>query len=558
MRKYIAAFAVVLVPTSVSAQMLWDDVTQSTIGTTDGWTHRVELADIDGDGDLDMLFANGGNYSTPGQPEPNQAWLNDGNGGFEDVSAEVFGTPDLTRVIKARDINGDGHVDLVIGATYGNASRLLLGGEGLAFTDASDQLPGTADSLGDLEFGDIDGDGDLDIVVIDWGAGDGLSNAGGKAIIWQNDGNANFSVVSLPDATIRMSWDIELVDIDNDLDLDILVASKVGLQNELFINQGDGRFEVASERLPQFIGMEGFEAMDMNRDGDPEANNYDFEPIDIDGDGFLDLVTVNDGDLVDAADMFHRREHVFLNDQEGGFVDATEALWPASENIGWDDNAAVVLDFDSDGDADFLLASLSGPDRLLVNNDGQFTLHGDIMAAPNDTPGTLGIALGDLNGDDRLDLVQTQGEIAFDERVYLATDNLAPDTAAPQVGAARIDGDTLLVRVHDNRSPLRSHDMPRVVAKWGDDTVELAWYGESLWRGTALGRLEDAEVCGTDRAGNEGCALLAEANGTKSDEVDDDSAAASNDSAGCATVPGSAPVPAWLILLGFVALRRRR
>ena len=49
---------------------LWQDVTAETIGETAEWTNKVELADIDGDGRVDILFANGGDYDKPGTAVP--------------------------------------------------------------------------------------------------------------------------------------------------------------------------------------------------------------------------------------------------------------------------------------------------------------------------------------------------------------------------------------------------------------------------------------------------------------------------------------------------------
>jgi hypothetical protein len=48
---------------------LWDDATKTTIGDTAEYTNSVELADINGDGMVDILFANGGDYEAPGKPE---------------------------------------------------------------------------------------------------------------------------------------------------------------------------------------------------------------------------------------------------------------------------------------------------------------------------------------------------------------------------------------------------------------------------------------------------------------------------------------------------------
>src|SRR5687768_173279 len=93
---------------------LWQDATMTTIGTTAGWSNKVELADIDGDGRVDILFPNGGDYEAPGAPELSQVFRNDPVMGFVDVSAQVFGSEGLSRVIQVRDLDGDGDADIVL------------------------------------------------------------------------------------------------------------------------------------------------------------------------------------------------------------------------------------------------------------------------------------------------------------------------------------------------------------------------------------------------------------------------------------------------------------
>src|SRR5687767_7548018 len=134
--------AVVAAPRSSGQQpsstALWIDGTAAALGTTRYWTNKVEIADLDGDGGPDLIFANGGDYSTPGTPEPNQVFFNRGPGSpFSDVTEQVLGpTPDLARVIKARDLNGDGLTDIIVGTTYQTQSRLFLATGAGRFTEA--------------------------------------------------------------------------------------------------------------------------------------------------------------------------------------------------------------------------------------------------------------------------------------------------------------------------------------------------------------------------------------------------------------------------------------
>lgn len=480
---------------------LWIDETGQLLDSTAEWTNKVELADLDGDGRLDLLFANGGNYSAPGDPEMNRAFLNRGPGErFVEATSDVFGpTPDLTRVIKARDLDGDGDIDIFVGNTYQAPARLFLGDGSGGFAEASTtHLPRSPHSLGDAEPGDVDGDGDLDLVLADWGPGNNMSNDGGRTRLWLNDGQAHFTDVTaqrMPEVRVRFSWDVEFVDVDNDLDLDIAVSCKRCGGSMLFRNEA-GAFELDRRAMPQY------------------TNNYEFEPMDLDGDGFLDLVTINDGEIVGGRSS-SRREHVFRNDGEGRYSDVTDDWWPDSENIGEDDNIVAFLDFDSDGDADFVIGSLSGPDRLLINDGAGHLRSANAVFSGEETPGTLGMILGDLDADGRMDVVQAQGEhsTAVQERISLGR-GLAVDTSPPVVTLATMvrRGDQLLVRarVHDRKSPSLATEWQEVVVRYqlmdSTHSAPMSWYGEYLWRTTIPAEAESPEVCATDASGNSSCA----------------------------------------------------
>jgi hypothetical protein len=124
---------------------LWDDATKTTIGDTAEYTNSVELADINGDGMVDILFANGGDYEAPGKPEFSRVFLNQGAGKmFKEVSKEVFGPDPMlaVRAIRVADVSGDDHPDILVASSYQTQSRLYLGDGKGGFKDVTTtQLP---------------------------------------------------------------------------------------------------------------------------------------------------------------------------------------------------------------------------------------------------------------------------------------------------------------------------------------------------------------------------------------------------------------------------------
>jgi hypothetical protein len=484
---------------------LWTDATEIYLPVTEEWTNRVEVADLDGDKLLDIVFANGGNYSEPGTLELSRVFINQGKDlKFKEVTSEIFGDQKYyARVVKVRDINNDKIPDLIIGATFQTQSQLYLGlGDGKFKNVTSKQFPILNASIGDLEFGDVDDDGDLDIVLTDWGAGSNMNNVGGRTLLWLNDGYGNFKDVTkiqMPDILIQFSWDLEFMDYDNDFDLDILISCKRCGGSRLFVNDGKGVF-ADKWGLPSY------------------TNNYEFEPMDVNGDGYLDLVTVNDGEIV-QQDFASRREHIFLNKEGKYFIDATEELWPSSENIGEDDNNVVFLDYDSDGDPDFLLSSLTGEDRLLVNDGrGNFKLAQPVLKG-TPTPHTLSLVLGDINNDHKLDIIMAQGEgeKQIEERIFLG-DKLKPDTAPPVISThqvtASISSGSLMIRarIHDNKSPNMPQDWASIEFKADSKSrpVPMTWYGENLWKVELknTSTIKGGQICATDYCGNKKCVFV--------------------------------------------------
>ncbi len=538
--------AAALGPSPASAQR-WRDDTAATIGTTAEWTNKVELADVDGDGWLDILFANGRGYATPGAAEASRVFRNKGawSGAapfFEEITTQVFGAATgHARVIKVRDVDGDGDADIFVGNTYGDGSRLYRR-DAAGWTDVSSTaLPAAMPRVGDADLGDVDGDGDLDLALADWGAG--AIDAGAPPRLYLNDGMGRFTdapVGALPSITVRWSWELDLVDVDDDFDLDLLIASKSGPGSFLLRNDGAGRFiDDSAASLPQF------------------TNNYEVEAMDLDGDGDLDLATVNDGP--------GGRDHLLRNDG-GRYVDVTATHLTGAANPPTDDNLIAYVDADADGDADLIVGSLGGPDRLL-DNDGSGRMTLVAGALPGASPGTLGIAVGDLDGDLRPDVVDGQGETAFPDLVYRATAQIAVDARAPHVGPVAQLGTadrTVRARVHDASSLTGALQLDAVVLRYrGDATGEapMTWYGELLWRADlpAAGDFT-YQVCGTDAAGNQACSAelsTGAGDGGPGGDAGTDPGGGGGGCCGTSTSDPGAAVAAALVA-GYLARRRRR
>lgn len=229
----------------------------------------------------------------------------------------------------------------------------------LFFDETASRLPALVDFSTDVEFGDVDNDGDLDIVL--------TNTDGGRNRLLINDGDGIFTdetSVRLP-ADSDFSLGLELGDVDGDDDLDIFVANNFAFQvpnctllsgqNRLLINNGEGVFFDETElRLPISI-----------------AASTDAKFVDTDGDGHLDIIVTNSIRPENCLFVGGGQIQLLINDGHGFFIDGTDASLPIEFHS---DVSVDFGDIDGDDDFDILVATPYGQDRLLVNNgSGVFT-----------------------------------------------------------------------------------------------------------------------------------------------------------------------------------------
>ncbi|RNC81018.1 MAG: VCBS repeat-containing protein [Phycisphaera sp.] len=298
---------------------------------TQGKRHDSEdiaIADFTGDGLLDIVIV-------AEDDQTNEFYINSGDGTFADASDRipVSGT---SNAVLALDIDADGDHDLLIG-NKGTNVLLLNDGAG-NFTDASDErLPTQADTTQDIEAGDIDGDGDPDLIIANEQANRILINDGKGIFADETQGRLEIKA-------LEETREADLGDVDNDGDLDLVLAnvawSGADPTDRLLLNDGSGIF----------TRSDGFTA--------DSVFSVDADFADIDSDGDLDIITAN---LGQGAAIPIR---IYLNDGSGGFTNATtDIVNPMSLVHGID---IECVDINNDGSIEMYLTNHVSSDVFMV------------------------------------------------------------------------------------------------------------------------------------------------------------------------------------------------
>jgi len=248
---------------------------------------------VDADGDLDVFLLQTGSPENNAVDGPEQLYVNQGGGRFVEDSAGVyFALSDVhDHDMAFGDLDGNGLPDVVVvvdslSDTFrGTQNRVLLNRDGRRFEFVPAPFNDVPGDWLHAELADLDGDGDLD-VVLPQDFVEGVSRLGTPAIgVYLNDGAARFEpaherIHGFPRLPV---FEAVAYDVDQDGDLDLLVA----VYGLLF---ADGEIDSAASTVLLNDGTANFHESASAFAQNPRIATADFGPADFDGDGDVDLV----------------------------------------------------------------------------------------------------------------------------------------------------------------------------------------------------------------------------------------------------------------------------
>jgi len=385
--------------------------------------HSIVLSDMDGDGNVDGVVSNAVSNDIV-------LLLGDGNGGFAPAAASPFAVGGLPQEVTVEDFDVDGSLDLVTANAGSNDVSVLLGDGVGGFTTATGSPFSVGISPLSVAVGDIDGDGNADLVTANERS-DGLS-------LLLGDGDGSFTAATESELALGADpGDFAIGDFNSNGIADIVIPRASRGDVDVLDGLGNGTFRrLGLSELPSHFPV-SVAVGDLNEDGNADLASANFRSNDV---------------------------NVLLGDGNGGFVAASGSpfavggIWPVS---------VALSDLDADGDADLITANFFSDDASVLLGDGT----GGFAASPG-SPFAVGdfpesVSLGDLNSDGDSDLVTVNA--SSDDVSVLLGDGVGGFAAAPgspfavgnfpqSLALGDVDGDG---------------DVDLVIANAGSDDVSL-------------------------------------------------------------------------------------
>ncbi len=375
----------------------------------------ASVGDLDNDGDSDLVVT----YGASGYEVV--PMLNDGTGNFTaQATVVVAGAEDFNDIF-SEDFNGDNFDDFALST---EEETFIYQGDGLGGFTAQGSF------VGSVRPGSLDGDGDIDFIVFD------------KDLSWVENQGAFAFMRSASDILLTTSsYDIDVVDIDGDGDLDIIPGGDKS--SRVWSNDGTGQSFTITQNMGQDAQLQVFGDLDGDGDADmikiakiPNVNNQGFEIwinnagtlsldntiggtvfrtryavlADLDGDSDLDIVALT---VIEGMSQYDIK--TFLNQGSLTFAEQSSITFAAGQSP----EKISLGNIDGDSDIDVLVAN-EGYGMEVFVNDGAGNLTFDSNVVPlGSTFEITGVEMGDLDGDGDLDVFASNGNGSADSYVFI-------------------------------------------------------------------------------------------------------------------------------------------
>jgi hypothetical protein len=354
------------------------------------YSYSIAVADLNGDGKLDLVVAN--NNWLVG------VLLGSGDGKFQSAVGYDSGGWQPASIAVA-DLNGDGIPDLVVADSNSDTVGVLLGNGDGTFRPAVTYGSGGGGPWS-VVVADVNGDGKLDILVANHSSCHACTDEGLVGVLLGN-GDGTFQPAVTYGSGGYYAYSVAVSDLNGDGKLDLAVTNACGADDNcsgngsvaVLLGNGDGTFQAAVNYGP----------------GGQGPNFGSLAIADVNGDGKPDLLVANEN-CPNSATCGLGAVGVLLGNGDGTFQPAVSYGSGAYRAI-----SVAVADVNGDGKADLVVTNLcfySGSDCpyyetgivgvLLGNGDGTFQ---SAQISNSGGKGATGVAAADVNGDGRPDLL---------------------------------------------------------------------------------------------------------------------------------------------------------
>lgn len=382
--KYLALSLLLLATPALFAQLTFDP---AQIIASQSGVVTVYSADLDGDGDLDLLST----ATNAGV----RWWSNDGNGNFSEAQyLQQNGDEAQSKCAALADYDQDGDIDVVaeIDTDPGNTGPVTVqyfinNGSGVFSNGLI--IGSLAANIQEVQARDFDSDGDLDVL---------FAESSNDQIGWiENQGPSSFGTLEvLNTGAVNGAQTIDIADIDQDGDMDVVAAGEYDDEWTYHINNG-GETMLGDFNIGNGDNVSSITVADINGDAFPDAfavygidgdvvwaagngNGFDAPQFILNGNGFPDnfpiTVEANDLDqdgLVDAVVCsILSNEVIWFRNLGGGNFGPQQTIGTGANNV----RQTAVGDFDGDGDIDVAAALFGGSALVWYENVSPATVFG--------------------------------------------------------------------------------------------------------------------------------------------------------------------------------------